>query len=243
MEQTIVQVNCSPNLYDAARKKMKSVLMNKYNINVDDYETQIRLIQKNEEIKNGILNLKFDLSNQARDSNSETPIVNNDIFIPFGIALGFVKTPLISGTQYESIENQQIIYFNSETVFTYTATGAVSQAKALESLYYSKASFLSGGGNIINEFPARELKRVPQGKVDGFYYYQNGKFFMMTEFPFLDGSNKNEVKFDVPSADTASASGNPATEKTYAILQLMGFNISGLSKDYKSLGCKIKCVD
>lgn len=237
----IFEINCSTYQLEAARKKMKSGLK-EYGVDIDNYETQIRVIQKYEHIKNGKLGLSFDLTNQSKDYNSETSIVSNDVFIPVGVALGFLKTPLISGTEYEAIENQQIIYFNSETVFNYTAPSSVSQSKALESLYYSKMSFVSGNTNIISEFPSRELKRIPQGKTDGFYYYQNGKYFMLTELPFLNGGNKNEVKFEVPSADTSSASGDTATEKTYGALQLIGFNIADLAKDYKTLGCQIKCV-
>lgn len=234
-----IHINCGPNEYEAARKKMKSALLEQ-GVDVEKYNTQIGLVQKYELIENGKLSLKFDLKNKANGINSESVIVENDVFIPFGIALGFVKTPIISDNKFESIENQQIIYFNSETVFNYIKPDSVSQAKALESLYYSQISIATGGDTLVPSFPTRLLKRIPKNKIEGLYNYENGVFHMLTEYPFLNGGNTNVIKFDVPSADTASASGNVDEEKTYAVLQLIGYNIIDLAKE--SAGSQIKCV-
>lgn len=238
---TIVQINCDSYQLEAARKKMKSGLM-ELGVDINSYDVQLKQIRKYQLIENGKLGLKFDLKDKK--INSESIIVQNDVFIPVGIALGFIKTPQISSEKYESIENQEIFYFNSKLVFSYVdpGVGSVSQAKALESLYYASLSFSSGNGTIIPEYPTQGLKRVPQRKTEGVHYYQNGIYDMLTEFPFLNGGNDLIAKFDVPSADTSSASGDPAIEKTYAVFQLIGFNISDLAKHYTSMNCKIKCV-
>lgn len=234
----VLQINCDSYIYEAARKKMKSALLEK-GVDISNYNTQFGLINKYELIENGKVSLKFDLKRKAGGFNSEYTVVENDVFIPVGIALGFIKTPLIADGKFESIENQEIIFFNSETVFNYTKSGSVSQSKALGSIYHARVSIVNGGETLVPEFPARFLKRVPKGKVDGLYNYEGGVFHHLTEFPVLNGGNTNVVKFDVPSADTTSASGDIDKERTYGVLMFVGFNIVDLAKD---LSGHVKCI-
>lgn len=236
--KVINQINCSPSLLESQRSKIKAFLKSKLevnNINIDEYDFELQTMRKYQLIQNGKLNLKFSMTGKTKDYISEETIADNDVFIPVGIALGFLKTPLIGGTTFEAIENQKVIYFNSATEFAYTAIGAVSQAKAFETLYYSLITFVSGNDNLVSDFDTRNLKNIPQVLVEGQYYYQNGVYYPLTEFPILNGDDNIVIKFDPPAADTASASGDPATEKTYAVLELIGYNISQLAKPYQAL--------
>ena len=241
----INKIDCTPSLIANQRAKIKEFLGAKLklmNVDIDTFDFQQKTIRKFQLIANNKLNLKFTVTGNTKDHNSEQRISDNDVFVVTGYALGFVKTPLKDGStgEYENIENNSVVYFNSEAVFTYTAPGSVSQAKALESLYYSVMSITAGNDNLVTDFDTKHLKRTPWRKVEGQYYYYEGSSYPATEYPILNGDDNITFRFDVPAADTDSASGEPGVEKTYAVLELEGFNISQLAKPYQALSCK--CV-
>ena len=243
--EIVNKLDCTPSLLANQRSKIKEFLGEKLKetgVDINNYDFQQQTIRKFQLIENNKLNLKFVVTGNTKDYNAEHRIADNDVFIVTGYSLGFVKTPLKTGstTEYENVENNQVIYFNSETVFTYTAPGAVSQAKALESLYYSEMTITAGNDNLVTDFDAKNLKRTPWRKTEGHYYYNEGPYYPTTEYPILNGDDNITFKFDVPAADTDSASGEPGVEKTYAVLELEGFNISQLAKPYQALNCK--CV-
>ncbi len=235
-------LNCSPSLPGTLRAKIKEFLAEKLAAtgnNINNYDMELRTMRKYVLIENGKLNLSFPITGKTKDFNSEIIVADNDVFIPIGVALGFLKTPLISGTTFEKIENQDIIYFPSQTVFTYQEGTNVPQYQSLESVYYSQISYVSGSDQLVSKFDARHLKRVPKDKMEGQYYYADGIYADLTEFPILIGGDGVEITFAGPTtADTASAGGDPATEKTYAVLMLTGFNIFKLAEPMTALQCK-----
>lgn len=242
--QVVNNIEFSPSLLQCQRQKIKSFFANKLKgmgLNLDNFDMQLQTLVKYQQIENGKLNLKFDLKNKNKEFHSERCISDNDIFVPIGYALGFVKTTETENGRYEAIENQPIYYFPSKRVFTYTAPNVtISQAKALESLYYSTLNVVVSNDFTTKNFDTRNLKNIPLSEVDGEYYYAKGIYYPLTEFPILNGGNSIEVSFDVPTAETSSASGDPVTERTYAVFQAIGYNMSGLSEHYSRLGSK--CV-
>lgn len=241
-------INCSPALVDYKRAVIKQFLAEKLdgcngNLSIDNFDMELRTMRKYFLIENGKVGLTFDICSKSKDYPSEVVVADNDVFIPIGIALGFLKTPLIAGTaNYEKIENQDILYFPSQTVFTYTAPGSVPQYKALETLYYSQLTFTSGSDNLLTKFDSRKLKKVPQLKTEGQYYYQDSEYAEMPECPIIIGSDGVQVSFAGANGDTASASGDPATEKTYAVLLLTGFNIFKLAEPWSAINCPGKTI-
>jgi hypothetical protein len=239
----INNIDCTPSLLANQRAKIKEYLgakLKAVGLNINDFDFQQQTIKKTTLIENSKLNLKFGITGNAKEFASDRKIADNDVFVVTGYSLGFLKTPLKTGstTDYESIENNAVIYFNSHTVFTYTDTGKVSQAKALESLYHSTLSITAGNDNLVTNFDTRNLKRTPCAKVEGVYNYKEGHFYPATEYPILNGDDNIDIRFDVPAADTDSASGEPGVEKTYVVLELQGFNISQLAKPYQAMDTK-----
>lgn len=211
-------------------------------IDLTKYDFELETLVKYVEIENGKLNLNFELTNKSKDFKSEKVLNDNDVFIGTGLALGFIKTP-VENDKPESIENQNIIFFNSYTEFTYTDPSTnVTQAKALESIYYSRIVLASSNDQLISNFDARNLKRVPDGKLEGHYQYRDSPFFTLTEYPLINGDDATELKIDPPSADTKSASGDTDNERTYAVLLMQGFKIPQLAKDHAATLKGCKCV-
>lgn len=235
-------ISCSPNWRDTVRAKIKQYLTELLGANgykIDDYDMELRLMRKYVLIENGKLDLSFSVTGKSTDFKSELIVADNDVFIPIQMALGWLKTPIISGSTFQKIENQQIIFFNSQTEFTYQEGSNVPQYQSLESAYYNQISYVSGNDNLVSKFDASLLKRTPRAKTEGQYYYENGIYADLTEFPILIGGDGVEIKFSSSAtADTASAAGNSATEKTYAALLLLGFNIFKLAQPMTAMGCK-----
>lgn len=243
--ELVNNIECSPSLIENKRKKIADFLddmLKSCGGSISNYDMELRTMRKYFLIENGKLNPTFDICSKSKDFNSEIVIADNDVFIPCGIALGFLKTPLISPGVYEKIENQDILYFPSQTAFTYTAPGAVPQYKALENMYYSQLTFTSGSDSLLTKFDARYLKKVPQLKTEGQYYYQDTEYADMTESPIIVGSDGVEVSFAGASGDTASAGGDPATEKTYIVLLLTGYNVFKLAEPWSAVNCPAKTI-
>lgn len=237
-------INCTPYLLACQRQKIEAFFNKKLKSmgkTMADFSFQRETLVKYQEIENGKLNLKFDFDAKAKNYDSERGVDSNDTFIPTGYALGLLTTPMISVGKYESIENQQIHYFNNKNIFNHEVEDStVTQAMALEPLYYSTLGVTIAGQYVTTEFDVRNLKRIPESEIGGEFYYPNGVFAPLTEFPILNGGSGIEYRFDVASADTKAASGNPEEEKTYAVFMIEGYKIYKMSENYNGLGCK--CV-
>ncbi|WP_299368305.1 hypothetical protein [Winogradskyella sp.] len=236
------------------RTKIKAALqrwlnINNPNANIDDYDFELEIVRKYQQIEDGKVNFTFDLINKSGKNvggNSERIINDNDIYLPIGYALGWINTPLAPGEapgsgNYQKIENQVPYYFPNALVFNATDPAQVDQYQALNSVYYGTMTISAGNDQLVSNFPLCEMLKIPRFSSIPFYFnypYTLREYAELTEYPVLNGAEELQVDFNVPAADTVLAGGDPATTRVFAEFKMLGFKVKRLAAPFTELNAK-----
>ena len=170
--------------------------------------------------------LKLNYEDQQRILNISEGLLDRDSFVAVGMSLGIIPVPIISTVEYPSAAAP--VYFPDPNVFDTAATATLSEAQALESIYWGRHTLITNEGVRIQKRPNISFRTVQQTQGSATTQnMQNDQEIKEIGAPVrFGGGDQNEIIIDIKCDDKTDLAGD-AARQNYLVVGLYGAILKG----------------
>lgn len=151
--------------------------------------------------------LKLNYEEQQRILNISEGLLDRDSFIAVGMSLGIIPVPVVSNVEYPSAAAP--LFFPDPNVFSTAATTTLTEAQALESIYWGRHTLITNEGVRIQKRPNFSFRTVQQTQGSAnTQNMQNDQEIKEIGAPVrFGGGDQNEIIIDIKCDDKTDIAG------------------------------------
>lgn len=175
----------------------------------------------------GQYTMKLNYEEQQRILNISEGLLDRDSFVAVGMSIGILPVPVIATVEYPSAAAPN--FWPDPNVFDTAAGGAtLSEAQALESIYWGRHTLITNEGVRIQKRPNQSFRTVQetQGSAST-ANMQNDQEIKEIGAPVrYGGGDQNEIIIDIKCDDKTHLAG-AAARQNYLMVGLYGAILKG----------------